>query len=80
MNKDIIRQRLRKVISEVLECREAELPENPAQESLDKWDSLEHLRLIMAIESEFNIRFQTEKIPVLTSLELLLAEIENAGV
>jgi len=72
------RRRLRKVIADVLECQESELPDNPHQESIDKWDSLEHLRLIMAVESEFDIRFKTERIPGLTSLELLLSEINNA--
>jgi len=80
MNKEYsMRQRLRKVISDVFECEESTLPANPDQASIDKWDSLEHLRLIMAVESEFNIKFQTERIPMLTSLELLIWEITNAN-
>ncbi len=75
---DNIRQRLRKAMCDVFDCIEAELPENPDQGSIDKWDSLEHLRLIMAVESEFGIKFQTERIQHLTSLELLLSEIEKA--
>ena len=73
----MIRQRLRKSICDVFDYREFALPENPSQESIDKWDSLGHLRLIMAVESEFGIKFQTERISHLTSLELLLSEIEK---
>lgn len=72
------RQRLRKTMCDVFDYKEAELPENPDQSAIDKWDSLEHLRLIMAVENEFGIKFQTERIPHLTSLDLLLAEIEKA--
>ena len=80
MNKNIsIRQRLRGIMCDVFECPESELPENPDQASVEKWDSLEHLRLIMAVESEFGIKFRTEKMPLLTSLELLLLEIEKAN-
>lgn len=77
-NEDSNKQRLRKVMCEVFDYMEAELPENPDQVSIDKWDSLEHLRLIMAAENEFGIKFRTERIPHLTSLELLLLEIEKA--
>lgn len=73
------RQRLRNAMCDVFDCREAEFPENPDQASIDRWDSLEHLRLIMAVENEFGIKFQTERIPHLISLELLLSEIKKAN-
>lgn len=38
---------------------------------LKGWDSLGHLKLIMAIEKEFMVRFSTEDIPRLTSFELI---------
>jgi acyl carrier protein len=38
---------------------------------LHGWDSLGHLKLIMAIEKEFKIRFDTSEIPALTSFELI---------
>ncbi len=79
MTEHSVRQRLRKVISDVFVCPESELPDNPDQETIENWDSLEHLRLIMAVESEFNIKFRTERISHLTSLALLLSEINNAG-
>ncbi len=73
-----VRQRLRTIMCDVFDYSESELPENPDQGSIDKWDSLEHLRLLMAVEGEFGIKFQTERIPHLTSLELLLSEMEKA--
>lgn len=75
--KNSVRHRLRRIICDVFECQESELPSDPDQKSVEQWDSLEHLRLIMAVESEFCVKFQTERIPHLTSLELLLSEIEK---
>ncbi len=39
---------------------------------IPKWDSLGHLRLILAIEKRFNIKISNEKITKLTSFSLLL--------
>jgi acyl carrier protein len=41
------------------------------------WDSLGHLKLIMALEKEFNVRFDTEEIPTLTSFELIDQAIQK---
>ncbi len=40
-----------------------------------KWDSIAHLRLIMAVEREFGVQFETEDIPKLTSFSLLAQKL-----
>ena len=42
-----------------------------------KWDSVGHLSLMFAIESEFDLKFDIERMPELTSVEILLLEIEK---
>jgi acyl carrier protein len=48
-----------------------------SSEKLSGWDSLAHLRLIMAIEKEFGLQFETEKIPGLSSFDLIDNEISQ---
>ena len=68
-------QRLRRVFCEVFELEESSAPVKPEQGNIAQWDSLGHLRLIMAVEAEFHVRFATEKIPALLSLKLIEDEI-----
>lgn len=79
MSSDDIQKRLRKTIAAVFELEESTLPPNPTPQSIERWDSLGHLQLIIAVEEEFNVRFMMERIPQLTSLELLSSEISSAA-
>jgi len=46
-------------------------------ETLEKWDSLNHLHLMMDLERELNLKFNSEKIPDMVSVKAILKEIEN---
>jgi len=39
-----------------------EIRESTARSDIEKWDSLQHLNLIMSLESEFEIQFTPEEI------------------
>jgi acyl carrier protein len=41
------------------------------------WDSVVHLNLILALESEFGVRFATAEIPQLNSVGKLRARLER---
>ena len=55
-------ERLRKVAAEVFGLRAEEIELAMTPEDIEKWDSLNHLRLITAVESEFNIRLSMSQI------------------
>jgi acyl carrier protein len=46
---------------------------------VDSWDSFRHLQAILAIEGEYGIQFDMQRIPELTSVYLLQAELEKKG-
>ena len=52
-------------------------PADSTMETLEKWDSLNHLHLMMDLEREFGIRFNSDRIPDLTSIEAIREEIES---
>ena len=64
-----ILERLTKTVSQILEIPEKEVTPDLAIGSVEKWDSLGHLNLILAIEDEFGVKFRTEEILELTSIE-----------
>jgi acyl carrier protein len=78
MTRSLIESRLRAITASVFGLPEEQLPSDADQSNLVAWDSLGHLRLIVALEGEFGIRFRTDRIARLTSLALLLDEITHA--
>jgi acyl carrier protein len=58
-------------------------PETSA-DSIEAWDSLQHLNLVLALEQEFGIQFTPEEIEQLLSVELIsglvVEKLEACGV
>ena len=61
------RDRILRVVKNTFQLKE--LPEEVNQETIEKWDSLGHLQLCMALEKEFGIKFKMSDMPKLTTLE-----------
>jgi len=57
MGKDEIFERLNQVFRDVFDDESILLDETTGPDDIDGWDSLAHISLIAAIESEFGIRF-----------------------
>ena len=54
-----ISPRLKSVISRELDLEDIELDAGTRAESVPGWDSLSHLRIILAVEAEYGVRFST---------------------
>jgi len=61
-------ERLDKILMEILDLEEGELSDELTPETADYWDSLNHLRMISAIEQEFGIKFSMEEIQSIDSV------------
>ncbi len=70
--------KLRQVFSEVLGIPVEEVtPEiHPAQ--VERWDSLGHLMLILAVEKAYGVRFRAAQIPELKSVRLIEAALKQS--
>lgn len=55
----------------------AEINDDASTDSIEKWDSLGHLNLMISLEGEFGVSFSDEDFMSLTSLPLLVLEIKN---
>lgn len=76
----MLKTRLTAIIAQELELAPAEVPEDASAETLQAWDSLGHMKLVMAIEQELGVRFATAEIPELTSVPKLVAALEKKGI
>lgn len=57
-----MRDRVIKVISQVLEIPVEAIGDDASPETIESWDSLKHMNLVLALEDEFGIRFSDETI------------------
>ena len=67
--------RVRAVVAKTLGVPVQSVTPQFGMSSSQKWDSLGHIRLIMAIEAEFAVRFRATEIQDLTSVEALVNKL-----
>jgi acyl carrier protein len=72
-------ERVRTIIASVFRASASQLPAEPDQNNVKGWDSLNHLRLILALEAGLKVRFRTDRIPRLTSLGAIVDELDAYG-
>ena len=66
-------ERTREIVADIFEVPlERVLPES-SPDTIETWDSIHHLNLVLALEQEFGIQFSPEEIEQLLSVELIVA-------
>ena len=71
---------LRDILADILEIAPEQVTSDLTIGMVDSWDSFRHLQAILAIEGEYGIQFDMQRIPELTSVYLLQLELEKKGV
>jgi len=64
-------------VAEVLKLPPDQLPDDASTETMEGWDSLKHLDIVLAIEMKTGVKFKTDEIPHLTSLAALQATVDK---
>ncbi len=68
------------IMAQILQVPKETIGQDSSPETIDRWDSLKHMQLIMALEDEFEIQFPDEAIPELLSVRLIeekLSELKS---
>lgn len=55
------------VMSQVFQVDPSAITAESSPESIERWDSLKHMQLIMALEDELGVQFPDDAIPELVS-------------
>jgi acyl carrier protein len=75
MNEPEIRAALATVFSDVFDNEVFDFADDLSSEGLESWDSLGHIRLIMAAEEAFGVSFTIDEIEELTSVRHFIDRI-----
>lgn len=77
-----MKDRVKRVMSEIFGVPPAEIADDATPDSVQGWDSVTQINLVMALEEEFGVAFSEEQLVELVSVELIVAtvaELERAS-
>lgn len=64
-------QRLRHVMGAVFGINASAISPDASSATIAEWDSVRHLQLMLALEEEFNVQFETDELVSLRTLPLI---------
>ncbi len=69
--------RISRLVADIFEVPLASVTPDSSPDSIESWDSLRHLNLVLALEQEFGIQFTPEEIEQLLSVWLIGSLVEE---
>jgi acyl carrier protein len=79
MSNEQVPTSLRELLADIFEISPERVTPELSMGTLDSWDSFRHLQAILAIEGEYGVQFDPQRIPELTSVARLQAELVKMG-
>ncbi len=67
-----------KVISQVMGVSEEEISEESSPDTIEAWDSLNHMNLVFALEEEYSITFTDESIMQMIDVSSIIKTINDS--
>ena len=73
-----VERRLSEVVSSVFGVDPGELTADASPKTIEAWDSVGHLQLMLAIEAEFGLQFTPDEMAAFTTLGAIRSRLEEA--
>lgn len=74
-----MKDKVLRIVSQVMDESVEQLDENSSPDSVENWDSLKHMNLVLALEEEFNITFLDEEIVEMLSVGIIIETLKEKG-
>lgn len=71
-------ERLRRVFSDVFGVDGDAVTDEASPYTIESWDSIAHLNLVLALEGEFEVQFEIEAIPELVTFRAIREHLQGA--
>ena len=72
-----VEDRIKSVMSAVFEISADQIKEDSSPDTIESWDSLKHMNLIVALEEEFLLRFNDEQTLEMLNYSLIYMTIKD---
>ncbi len=70
---------LRDLLADIFEIEPEEVTPELGVGTIDSWDSFRHLQAILAVEGEYGVQFDPQRIAELTTVAKLQAQLSKKG-
>jgi len=71
--------RVKKVMAAVFGIQPSDIDSNTSQDSVEEWDSLKHMNLVIALEEEFDFEFTDSETVEILNYKLILEVLKDHG-
>lgn len=68
---------VRAIAADIFQVTARRITLQSSPDTIESWDSLQHLNLILALEQSFGLEFEPEEIERMTSIGAILAILEE---
>lgn len=77
MSTDDVDERVREILADVLGLDPSDVTERTSTETVEEWDSLGHLTVVLALEEEFHVSFDDEETLAVTTFSAIGAVVRG---
>ena len=74
---DPIFYRVRQIISDIFSVPVETISRSSSSRSIEKWDSLNHMNLVLSLEQGFGVAFTPDEIPDLTTVQAICQKLDQ---
>lgn len=71
-----LRDRVSNVVASVFGVPPSAIDEQTSPDTVPTWDSMQHLQLVLALEQEFDVRFEVEEIEAMQRVGVIVSILE----
>ena len=72
-----MKNRIKELLAEILEMEISEITDDLSQENCSKWDSLQHLNIMVELEEAFDLSFEPEEIADMVSIDKIIEIVKS---
>jgi acyl carrier protein len=72
-----ILERIRRIASDLLDIPVQQVLPTSSPDTIENWDSLHHLNLVLGLEGAFDVQFSPEEIAKMQSVESIALLVQN---
>ncbi len=69
--------RIKTVMADVLGVDKSSITDDSSFEKIEQWDSLNHIKLIVALEEEFDVEFDDEEVGNMMNYQMIKLIVEK---
>lgn len=74
-----MREKVFEIVASVMGVPVETISLESSPDTIEAWDSLNHMNLLLALEQEFGVQFSDEQMVELLSVEIILATLDEIG-